>query len=85
MSVGYGNNGVILLGLDHQQLEDLKNGLTVTFENGPSFLAKTVVVCAAKSRETLVGLLTEAGVRVTAADRSAYLSGRRTDSPTKPS
>jgi hypothetical protein len=84
MLVGHGNNGVLLLGLDHQQLEDLKNGSTVSFENGPAFLATTVILCAAQTREALVGLIAEAGVSITSVDQSAYLRGERTDRRTKP-
>lgn len=84
MIIGYGDRGVLLLGLVAADLETLQSGRTLTYENTPTpFLTKDVVLFYAETKEDMVRMLKDGGVTISGPLADAYMAGQRTDHPRK--
>lgn len=84
MIVGYSDNNVLLIAIVEKEVEDLRSGLTLTYE-GMKMLTKDIVVIYWRDREHVIEQLKGAGVAITTGQISDYLAGKRTDKQRKQS
>jgi hypothetical protein len=86
MIVGYGDKGILLLGLVDADLETLKrkHSLEFTPPAGVNFLTASILVIHGPTKALLVESLQAAGVSVSDAMIEDYLAGKRTDVEKKP-
>lgn len=86
MIVGYGDRGILLLGIVDEDLKTLKTKHTLEFTPpaGVNFVTNSIIVVHAATKGELVEQLRAGGVSVTEGMVADYLAGNRTDAPRKP-
>lgn len=86
MIVMFGNNQTLLLAIVDSDLERIRQGLTLTYENPPhdAQLVKNIVIMHGKDKASVVELLRAGGVQLSEETETKYRRGDRTDRPRKP-
>jgi predicted alpha/beta-hydrolase family hydrolase len=86
MIVGYGDKGILLLGIVDEDIKTLKSQHTLEFTPpaGTNFLTNAIIVVHAQTKAQLVEQLRAGGVSITDDMLASFMAGRRTDVPKKP-